>query len=56
MMSDLELLAVVVAMGAVLLAAVSAFIEHTSAKHDEPGHRRVLEREPRYREHRRRRR
>jgi hypothetical protein len=55
-MSDLELLIIVVGMGAVLLAAVSAYIEHTSAGRDEPKHRQVLKREPRYREHRRRRR
>jgi hypothetical protein len=55
-MSDLELLIAVIGVGVVLLAAMSAFIEHTTKPRDEPFHRSVLKREPRYREHRRRRR
>jgi type II secretory pathway pseudopilin PulG len=55
-MTELELLVVMVAVAAVLSAALMAYLEHTSVKDDEQAHREVLKREPRYQEHRRRRR
>ncbi len=55
-MTELELLVVLIAVAAVLAAALMAYLEATASKDDDPAHREVLKREPRYQEHRRRRR
>ncbi len=50
-MSELETILVVVGVAVVILAAAAAWAESRSEPRDEPAHRKVLKRNPRYREH-----
>ncbi len=50
-MSDLETILIVVGVAVVLLAAASAWVESRAERREEPAHRKVLKRNPRYREH-----